>query len=107
MEEIEKGLNQSMAEIFEIASPIAKKRDELYQQIEDGKILLNKIKEGEYNLIAEYLKIFYSNQEFKKQVKRLEKLNETQILTSLYSIMTFRMDRYEKIKSEIQDITEN
>jgi len=106
MEEIEKGLNQSMAEIFETKSPLAKKRDDLEQQIEKGKELLNKIKDGDYSLIHDYLKIFYSDQEFKKQIKRLDKLNETQILTSLYSIITFRMDRYEKIKSEIQDITE-
>jgi hypothetical protein len=102
----ENSLNQSMAEIFETKSPLAKKRDNLEQQIEKGKELLNKIKEGDYSLIHEYLKIFYSDQEFKKQIKRLDKLNETQILTSLYSIITFRMDQLDKVKSEIQDITE-
>ena len=107
MEKIENSLNQSMAEIFETASPLAKKRDKLKEQIQQGKLLLDKMKsDSNSNLINDFLEVFYEDQELKKQINRLKKLNDIQILTSLYGIITFRMDLLDKIKSEIQEITE-
>ena len=111
MEEIGNSLNQSLADVFEVQSDTAKKRDKLNQQIQEGKKVLEKIKTisiteaANNSLIVDFLKIFYSKDEVHKQIIRLNKLNETQILTSLYSILTHRMDRYDKITDEIKEIT--
>ena len=105
MEEIDNSLNQSMADIFEAKSPIAKQRDKLEDQLNRAKPLLKRIADGEHELISEFLDIFYTGSELKKQTKRLEKFNDNiQILTSLYSLITHRMDRLDQIKSEIEDI---
>jgi len=105
MEEFE-SMNQSLAEIFETQSPLAKERDKLEKQVQEAKPILNELKEGNFDLLKNFLKIFYKEKELKKQIKRLEKLNDIQILTSCYSILAFRLDRIDKIKDEIQEITE-
>jgi hypothetical protein len=105
--EFENSLNQSLAEVFETQSDISKLRDKTEKQIKEAKVYLNKFKESDitYDELIEFLKIFYSGRELVKQIKRLEKLNETQVLTSLYSVVAHRMEKLERIKTEIEEIT--
>ena len=106
MEEIGTSLNQSMAEIFETQSPMAKKINELNKQIEQAKPLLNEIKTGKTEFVIDFLKIFYKGTELNKQIKRVEKRNELELITSLYSVLASRMDRLDQIKDELKEITE-
>jgi hypothetical protein len=107
METIGNSLNQSMADIFEVQSDIAKERDKTKEQIQQAKIYLNKFKDNPneliYSEIVEFLKIFYKNKELKKQLKRLDRLTETEILTSLYSVVTHRMEKLEMLQNEIKE----
>jgi len=84
MEEIGNSLNQSMADIFETKSPLAKSRDKLKIQIEVGKVVLEKLTE----------------------LFNVEKRNDLELITSLYSVVSHRMDRLDSIKRELQELTE-
>ena len=115
MEGFGNSLNQSMAEIFENKSPLAKKREKLNQQITDAKefikmhdinqILENK-EEIDFETVKDYLNIFYKGSNLDRQITILEKnKNTVYLITRMYGILTHRIDELQKIKDEIQEIT--
>jgi Asp-tRNA(Asn)/Glu-tRNA(Gln) amidotransferase A subunit family amidase len=111
MEEIENGLNQSLADVFRVSSPEAKKLKKAENQVKEAKIIIKEITDTYENNISEFdneiekfLCIFYSPKELLKQKKRLEKLNDVQKLTSLYNILASRMDSIDQKKIEISHI---
>ena len=111
MEEIGTSLNQSMAEIFETQSPMAKRRDKIKKQIELAKEFIKKITPDSnisFETVQEYLNIFYTGKELEKQTTRLRKIrnDNIKILTSMYSLLTHRMEMLDKVNTEIQNITE-
>jgi len=113
MEEIGNSLKQSMIEIFEEKSPLAKSRDSLKFQIKKGKEILKELTQEYDNKqklsskkILDFLKIFYEGTELKKQITRVEKRNDLELLASLYSVVSYRMDRLDQIKIELQELTD-
>ncbi len=115
MEEIGTSLNQTMAEIFETQSPLAKKRNKLQKQIDEAKEFIkeNNLKsideKLDFTIIVNYLKIFYTGSSLERQITILEKSkhNPLYLITRVYGILTHRMDELQKIKDEIQNITES
>jgi len=108
----ESSLNQSMAEIFKQSSPLAKKRDKLKISIQKGKEVIQKIKEGDFtsDTINEFLELFYTGEELKKQKTKIAKSqrfknNDIYVLTSFYHVLAARLGRLEEINEEIAEIT--
>jgi Ni,Fe-hydrogenase III component G len=106
-------MKQTLAEIFIENSDLAKKRNELKEQIALGKEKLKEIQEhydqdpnnvdiNEYN---DFLKIFYKSKELKKQMTLLSKKDNNQKLYTIYSLLAYKLNKYDEIQEEIQEIT--
>lgn len=105
-------MKQTLAEIFVENSDLAKKRNELKEQIRLGKEKLKEIQEQydetfdvEEELYHDFLKIFYKSKELKKQMTILNKKDPNQRLYSIYSLLAYKLNKYDEIQEEINEIT--
>jgi predicted nuclease with TOPRIM domain len=98
-----KQMKQTLAEIFIEQSDLAKKRNKLKKQIEEGKVVIKEIQENKATY-EEFLDIFYTPKEKAKQIKRLKELDNIQQLTSLYNILASRLDTLDRLNDQIAEI---
>ena len=99
----------SMESIFREESPIAKEIRVLEEKVQKGTEILDNLKVAGNvrDQSSEFLDVFYNekkNQKYKgSMIKKFERKTDLEILTELYGILAYNVEKLENKKEELND----